>query len=343
MFLLELWNGAVSGEPDFRLSTQYVPLTHPWDEGLIDITGMNYVIDQPHGGMIRSQYGTFTVLPSVVAEDYVSVRIYYTNSTEENASLLFEGVAITQSRTRTVCTYDLFSDAPNVRIGDDNVDFSLGSYPGGGDWDLIRVFESYCDYFGWTLVSDKAQAITVDFVATDPNTLFADLLSALASSLSHYFVIDALNTTIHLRAIDQGVVSKSPIVLTAFDYAPSKYGYYIKCAKVTVGDSVAYGSPYYFGQQLAFDCFYESNASPCLTAAEDIRDFYNVTSPYDFEIHMPMEYFVEKGLNLVTDNMITWNEDTVPFPGGGNTFQMVIQGISFNVSQNLVILTGAVS
>ena len=134
MFLLEIWNNNVrTGDPDFRVSTQYLPWTNPWDEGLIDIHGVNHSIDSPHGGMIRASFGSFTTLPTILAEDYIGVKIYYSNTDEAGKFLLFDGVGFIKSRTRTVFAYDLFTDLPNTIIPAGGVNYTDGtytSYPG---------------------------------------------------------------------------------------------------------------------------------------------------------------------------------------------------------------------
>ena len=343
MFLVEIYNdNDKTGDPDFRLSTEYLAFDHPWDSGLVDIQGINYVVDSVQGGMIRAKYGALSFLPTIVAEDFIGVDIYYTNSDEASKLLLFSGVGYIKSRTRTLFSYDLFTDAPNVQI-DADLGFTNGDYPtsgDGGDWDLIKIFQSYTDSVGWTLDSSQAASanIEVDFVANE-GQLFADLLSNLCRTYGHYFLIDSANTTIHLREINSGVGTVE--VFDEFQYFPSQYSFNIPPSKVTVGDQTAYGGTFYFGSAISLPAFSQSDVTNLALATK--TNTLAEASPYDFKLYMPIEYFVDKQISFVTLNKIRWTETSVLFPDSVDTFDMVVHGLAFNVQQNKVVLTGYVT
>ena len=146
MFYLEIWNNNLgrTGNPDFYMSTQYDDLDDkPWEQGLIDINGINYAIDRPHGGMVKAKFGTIQLLPTVTCTDYIGVNIYY------QSELLYAGVAFIKERTRTALTFELFSDAPVVQI-DSELDYT------GGTHSLISIFQDFCDTQvpAWTLCSN---------------------------------------------------------------------------------------------------------------------------------------------------------------------------------------------
>lgn len=340
MFLVEIWNSGTSraGAPDFRVSTEYYPLTYQWHEGVAGLDGMSLEVDTPHGGMVRNKYGILTLIPTILATDFISLDISYSNTNEAAKKLLFRGVGYVNSRTRTSASFDLFTDVPNVEITAD-IDYT------GGTHTLISIFQAYCTSAGWTLNSSLADTdvahIAVDFTARK-GQLFADMLSALCATYSHYFVIDAPNTTIHLRDIMAG--AGTTVVIDEFTYLPSKYSYNIPPSKVTIGDSTVYGNPYYFGNAMTPTSF-SVNATVNAFLAGKIKDIYT-DNPYEFELYMPMEYFVDKGINFVTLNKIQWSESSVVFPSegaGSITYNMVILSISFSVSDFKAILRGYVT
>jgi len=335
MFLVEIWDSVAgvidkSATPDFRISTQYYAFTDPWDEGLIDISGISYGVDTPHGGMIRSKFGILTVLPTVTSVEYIGVDVFYSNGDDTDKQLLFSGVAYVNSRTRTVISYDLFTNAPNVQI---ETELSFNS----GTDTLVSVFSDYCTKVGWTLISTLAAStnIDVEFKAAT-GQLYSDLLANLCQTYGHYFIVDAVAEEIHLREIDKGV--GTTVVIDAFEYFPSKYSYNIPPSKVTIGDGVAYNSPFYFGAAKSLNSYTE-DLTLNNTLSANIRDIYT-NNPYEFELHMPLEYFVAKGVNFITTNKIQWTEEVVQLPGLTGVFEMVINGISFNVREDKVTLTG---
>jgi len=334
MFLVEIWeNYEKTGAPDYRLSLNFEDLEHQWNQGLVDVSKIAYELPTPYGGIIKPSTGTLNIFPEIVSNDFIGVNIYYTNTNEANAILLVTGVAYVNSRTSTLTTYDIYSDAPNIQI-DSDLDYTGGSYT------IVDIFQEYCTAFGWTLDSTLARTTDIEVDTTvKSGQLYSDMLIDLCKTYSHYFLIDTLNTTIHLRDINVG--AGTPAILTEFEFFPSQYRHNIPAAKVTIDTQIAYGSPYYFGDKITLKSFHDTSDAVNLNLATRVKDICNL-QPYKFSLVMPMEYVVQYGINFVNGNIVQWKDSNIDFPVAGTTITMVMHNMSFS-TKDKAVLSGLVT
>lgn len=281
MLLVEF---TVNGLPRY-VSVDGHGLEHNWKPKVITFDAPVCMLPYDHGGYGRMQFGTISFNPELfydVVEGYDdwpppvngAISIYYTDTTEAAAELIFTGMAHLSTFDAKSVTYALYGPSYDETIA------SATAYNDTLNTVITSILTSIAEIN--TVNTDYARAVSpnVNHIVTN-DTLAIDLASEIAAFYSHLFYI--IGDTAYL--VDMKLDNGTDWTLTEYDYFfLAKYWYNTPIAAV-------YASQYYqmsvypYGTTLTLTAYHSVQAN-IEAALADILAIHNAAR---VTISVPME------------------------------------------------------
>jgi len=234
---------------EHRVSLEGVALEHYWDAYVIDFESISFSGATDHGGYVVQAFGSITVSFDPFSSAWpppvsIGVKIEFTETTEAESQLVFEGSGHRQGFSRDGVQYGLYGAEFDAMVAaphtcNSTLDAAVAYLAGT----LLNLDVDY------TYARSPSPAIQHQI---DSDMLAIDVLKTLCEYFSHLCYIE--NGTIYL--IDCLGYSTSR-TLTEFDVFPSTYSRlspisYIEHSEhdFVVSSSYPYGDPYSYSAVL---------------------------------------------------------------------------------------------
>jgi len=308
MILTELIISAVT----YRVSAEEISeLTNPWYGYVINAGHQQLNIKKPYGGYIQLKVSNFELRPDFFTDNSIwppskemTVKNYYTDTTEEAKELMTEATAHRKQNDRVGVKYKLYNQS--------YTDTLASSTALSGT--LATNFSTWCSTLSLTLNTDSARGTSPDVShTTNREWLLIDAMSDMAAFFTHSFYIE--NGVLYL--IDM-LLDNGSRTITEFDIFPSTYPTPDPVASAATENYVRYSS-YPYGKELTGLVEWHGTEANINTALDNIITVSNadvtasVKQPMVGTLPTLREQITLVDTSLGQDSTIVFNPSTIRY------------------------------
>lgn len=200
-----------------KISDEYCELTNLWEAKIKSLNPVSYMIRSNAGGFCEPQFGDMTLVMDLFENDWpppnsCTCVVYITDTTEEAATIIFNGTAHLSEISKDGVKYSLHGQSYALELS--NTTWI--------DDTLENVFTTYCggSYLNLTLNTTYARASSPRVhKKVESGIVIIDMLSEFAESTNHLFYIKG--STLYL--VDMLLDNGTDITVDEFDFFPVVY------------------------------------------------------------------------------------------------------------------------
>jgi len=274
------------GDDMIRISTADIPLEHQWFGYVLSMSSLKFACASQLGGYCKPSFSEITLSPEMFENSTwppnpdADVKLYWTETDEAEATLLFDGTA-------TLDTYDRHGISYRILMPEFDDTTALSTIFADT---LVDVMTDLCGDLGLLIDTTYARSPSPDVdYTTEQDGQTIDLMDAMCEFFTHGFYIE--DGTLYLYDMLGATTAQQ---LDELDFAPSSYRRgetlsLVKCNAKSSPGSNPNGEEYDLGTR--YSAAGDDNAAACANAVIALeQDIAEVNMPITETLPRPLSY-----------------------------------------------------